>query len=264
MKEAHVVVVGIIGGIVFLILSTVGPFVWNKYHPLLSVPQPSPTVVLCGLVILVLAIFLLGGYLTWEEDEHQIISLKAQLRSQQTIRVRVNSATVGKGGTYGPIVVDECGSADTMPAQQISSHLFARLNLTVFNSGPPTILEDWQLVLPNQSVALAFDTVETRYKSPFPPSRPAEEFKLIDNLKKLSETPLETGQRMDIFLEFQSADFSIDKTEDIDKDELIWTLLCRDSSGTQHKANLIRKGTTLRGVDGLDTEMPIGVKSVYD
>ena len=76
VKEAHAVIVGIIGGVVFLLATTLGPWLLNKCFPSLSLSQPSPVTILCGLVVIVLAILLVGGCLVWEEEEHQHMGLR--------------------------------------------------------------------------------------------------------------------------------------------------------------------------------------------
>src|ERR1700693_3902105 len=80
MKETHAVVVSIIGGLTFLILSVAVPLLLQKYFPSFAVSIPSVPMITTGLIAVMLTILLIGGYLAWEEDEHQIIGLKAQLR----------------------------------------------------------------------------------------------------------------------------------------------------------------------------------------
>jgi hypothetical protein len=64
---------------------------------------------------------------------------------------------------------------------------------------------------------------------------------LTNNVKELAESPLPTGQRKELLLDFQSADLEIAKSEELKKDGLLWVLMFRDASGTRYKVNLRRR-----------------------
>ncbi len=209
-------------------------FVWSLLG---SVPHIAVGMILVGAL-------LFSAYFTWRDE------YVARQQSEQKIRVKINSAMVTDGGTYGPI---ELGS--TEPSKQISASLGMRTNLVVFNAGPPTVLDDWELALPDGSVAVAFDTTETRCKSPWPRSRPADEFRLIDNVKELAETPLPTGQRKELWLEFQSADLDVAKANELKKEGLPWVLMFRDASGVRYKVNLVRRGNAYEQIEDAVTDL---------
>jgi hypothetical protein len=70
VKEAHAVVVAVIGGLFWLLLTTFGPWLLSKEASSFKW-QLGALGILCGFVILILGIHLIGSYLTWEEEEYE-------------------------------------------------------------------------------------------------------------------------------------------------------------------------------------------------
>jgi hypothetical protein len=85
VKEAHAVVIGIISGVLFFVASLLGPWLLDKYCPALSFPHLSLLGATCLFVIVVLAVLLIGGCLTWEEEEHRHRSLQGSLAPNLTL-----------------------------------------------------------------------------------------------------------------------------------------------------------------------------------
>jgi len=200
----------------------IGLFVWSLIG---SLPHWTVGLILVGAL-------LFSAYFTWRDE------YLARQQTEQKIRVKITSAIASDGWTWSPISLE---APATEPNKPISALLGVRLELIVFNAGPPTVIDDWELLLPDGSVAVAFDTLEKRLKSPWPPSKTAEEFRLTNNVRELAESPLPTGQRKELLLDFQSADLEIAKSEELKKDGSLWVLMFGDASGTRYEVNLLRR-----------------------
>lgn len=208
-------------------------FVWSLFG---SLPRWTVGLVLVGAL-------LFSGYFAWRDE------YIARQQSEQQIRVKIGFAPAADGLTTSfPMENPEA-------SEIIAGHVGMRATLSVFNAGPPTVIDDWELSLPDGSVARAFDTTETRTQSPFPHSRPAEEFRLIDNVKELAHTPLPTGQRKELLLEFQSADLDVAKADELKKEGLPWALTFRDASGVRYKVNLVRRGGVYEQIEDVLTDL---------
>lgn len=212
----------------------IGLFVWTLLG--------SPPHWAIGLVLVGALLF--SAYFVWRNE------FLARQQSEQKIRVRIDHAAVADG-TIASLDMEN----PSAPSTDIGAHLGMHTTLTVFNAGPPTVLDDWELILPDGSIAKAFDTTETRYESRWPRSRPHEEFKLIDNFHDLAANPLGTGQRKQMLLEFQSADLDTTKAEELKKGDLPWVLIFRDASGTKYKVNLIRQGYVYKQIEDPLTDL---------
>jgi hypothetical protein len=208
-------------------------FVWSLFG---SLPHWTVGLILVGAL-------LFSGYFTWRDE------YVARQQNEQKIRVKISFASVVDGGTSTTTV----GSPE--PMTPVSSHLGMHVTLSVFNAGPPTVLDDWELALPDGSVAVAFDTTETRVKNSWPRARSADQFRLINNVKELADTPLATGQRKELLLEFQSADLDIAKADELKKEGLPWTLMFRDASGVRYKVNLVRRGYVYEQIEDASTDL---------
>src|SRR5207245_5449759 len=89
MKEAHAVVLSIISGLAFLVLSLLVPWFLQTHYPAFAVSIPSVPMIVTGLIAIMLTILLIGGYLTWEEDENQIAGLRDLARQKNDKKISV-------------------------------------------------------------------------------------------------------------------------------------------------------------------------------
>jgi hypothetical protein len=80
VNEAHAVLLAVIGGVLFLLASTFGPWFLARYYPVLAFRQPNLLELGCGVIIIILALLFVGGYLTWEEEQRQYVALKERLK----------------------------------------------------------------------------------------------------------------------------------------------------------------------------------------
>lgn len=88
VKEVHAVAIAIIGGVLFLVATTLGPRFLATFSPRLTMPSLNWLEILCGVVIVVLSLLFFGGYLTWEEEEYRHTELQSRTESKLTIDFR--------------------------------------------------------------------------------------------------------------------------------------------------------------------------------
>ncbi len=92
MREAHAVVIAVISGLVFFVVSLVGPWLVQAYWPSVAFPTLGFLGALCGVVIIVLIGLFIGGYLAWEQEERERLKLERRLAPRLRLECDPGSA----------------------------------------------------------------------------------------------------------------------------------------------------------------------------
>ncbi len=179
----------------------IGLFLWALLG---SPPHWSVGLILVGAL-------LFSAYFAWR-DEHL-----ARKESVYSLRLEGNGAvstrSVGGGAEL---------------------NIWAEFNVSLFNAGAPSIAKDWGLRLPNGYTIrmLEHDPIEAEHN-------PARR-RLIQNVKDVSEIPLQTGARKELYLEFRER-LLPEHDREAQKPGPRWTLLFKDVAGAVHTLEFARK-----------------------
>ena len=111
---------------------------------------------------------------------------------------------------------------------------FVEIVATVFNAGPPTIIEDWVLEFPNglRASSSPRDVDKTLLL-------PVERIG-YQNVAKIAEQPLETGGRREVRLDFFPR-LSKDEIKAFRDDGLVWSVSYSDATGRHHNTKFIKR-----------------------
>jgi hypothetical protein len=80
LKEAHAVVLAVIGGVLFLLASAFGPWLQARYYPSLALRQPTSLELLFAVAIVFSLLLFVGSFLVWEEEEREHFLLQERLK----------------------------------------------------------------------------------------------------------------------------------------------------------------------------------------
>lgn len=168
----------------------IGLFVWSLFG---SLPHWTVGLILVGAL-------LFSGYFTWRDE------YLARVESSLRLRARVKSMTV----------------YDLLKKVEVL--------VTILNSGPATIVEDWTLTLPS---GLCVPAIELDFDH-FPLT--ARERPEFENVVRIAQAPLESGARKELAMQFDTPTLSPQELREMSGDGSIWILSHKDAAGAEHRA----------------------------